>query len=110
MAAAGSLQTELATEMETPLGKVWIDVRQLGDRTIATVEGTDYADLQRLARTLKTLAEIAPEIPVILDIEGNVPVGSMVRVFDTCKASGFETVNFAAEAQPQDSSAGDATP
>jgi biopolymer transport protein ExbD len=45
--------------------------------------------------TLLALAETTSEIPVILDIEGAVPLGDVVRVYDACQSAQFRQVSFA---------------
>ena len=46
-----------------------------------------------------SLAELAPEIPVILDFEPDVQLEEMIHVYDTCLAAGFESISFAADAE-----------
>jgi biopolymer transport protein ExbD len=97
--AAGAVSSSEPVEMETPLGEVWLRLRLKGGRTIVDLEGTDYEDFGRLQETLQALAATAPEIPVILDIQPDVPLGEVIRVYDACQASGFESVHFAADPQ-----------
>jgi biopolymer transport protein ExbD len=96
--AAGSVR-DAAEPVEQPLGEVWIRLRRDGDQTVPTVEGTPYPDWPRFTTVLTTLAETAAEIPVILDIAGDVPVGDALRVYDACRAAGFQSLSFAAEAK-----------
>jgi biopolymer transport protein ExbD len=94
--AAGTVR-DAAEPVEQPLGEVWIRLRRDGDQTVPTVEGTPYPDWPRFTAVLTTLSETAAEIPVILDIAGDVPVGDALRVYDACRAAGFQSLSFAAE-------------
>jgi len=96
--AAGSVR-DAAEPVEQPLGEVWIKLAWDGRQTVPTVEGTAYPDWPRLTAVLTALAETAAEIPVILDIAGDVPVGDALRVYDACRAAGFQSLSFAAEAK-----------
>lgn len=96
--AAGSVR-DAADPVEQPLGEVWIKLSWDGQQTVPTVEGTPYPDWNRLTAVLTALSETAAEIPVILDIAGDVPVGDALRVYDACRAAGFQSLSFAAEAK-----------
>lgn len=97
--AAGSLESPRPEEAVQPLGEVWLRLRQQPDGTTSVeVEQQEYTDFDRLAATLEQLAGVAPEIPVILDIAPTVPLEAMIRVYDTCRGAGFESIHFAAEA------------
>ena len=101
--SAGSVESAAAVEAPTPLGNVWVKLtrteRRPGEETTrAELNDRLYDDWTSLRATLTELAEVAPEIPVILDIASGVPVGDFVDIYDTCRAAGFNTVNFATEA------------
>jgi len=49
----------------------------------------------RLAELLRTLASIDAGLPVVLDIAAEVPLGSAIDVYDTCRLAGFEQIQFA---------------
>jgi biopolymer transport protein ExbD len=61
------------------------------------IENQPYASLDEVDRVLRPLAEIGPDLPVILDIEGAVPMGDVIRLYDRCRLAGFLAVHFAAE-------------
>ena len=65
-------------------------------KTAVDMNGTAYTDLDKLKEQLRLLAELGPENPVILDISGEVPLGDVVDVYDTCQSAGFDSVSFAA--------------
>jgi hypothetical protein len=53
------------------------------------------AEYQRFREVIPLLSEQAADIPVNLDIAGDVPLGDMIRVYDACYAADFRSVNFA---------------
>ena len=97
--SAGMVESEEVVEHPKPLGEVWLHLRRIDDlRTVTQLNGREYRDFASLKAKLIELAQLAPEIPVILDIEPDVPLGDLVRVYDTCSAAEFQSINFAAEA------------
>lgn len=102
--AAGSIEAADSIESPKPLGDVWVRlVRQgAGQDAVTTAEVNHqmYDDWDSLRGTLRELAGIAPEIPVILDIAHGVPVGDFVDIYDTCRTAGFENIQFATAPQP----------
>jgi biopolymer transport protein ExbD len=92
---AGAIEQPVAP-IEKPLGEVWIRLTWDGARMVPTIEGTAYPDAARFRGVLWTLAETAADIPVILEINGQVPIGDMIEVYDLCRAAGFQSLSFAA--------------
>ena len=66
-----------------------------GDVTVVELNDREYSDEPSLRQTLLALSETTPEIPVILDIDGSVPLGDVVRVYDACQSAQFRQVSFA---------------
>ena len=93
----GTLESNEVVEQQQPLGRVWLTLERRGGVTIAEVNSREYDDLAALEATLRGLAELAPEIPVILDIGPDVPLGDLIRVYDTCRAARFQSIHFAAD-------------
>jgi len=94
--ASGSLEAATVEPVEQPLGEVWIHLIQTeNQKTVAELNDRRYSDHAELQLTLTSLAELAPEIPVILEIDGTVPLGEMIKVYDTCRAANFESIHFA---------------
>ena len=104
--AAGSIEAADSIEAPKPLGEVWVRLvrRGAGEGAVTTAEVNSqfYEDWNRLRGTLRELASIAPEIPVILDIGQSVPVGDFVDIYDTCRSAGFDNIQFATAPQPPD--------
>lgn len=94
--AAGSVESANPIVVERPFGEVWLRLKQRDDEvTVVELNDREYSDESALRKTLLALAETTPEIPVILDIEGAVPLGDVVRVYDACQSAQFRQVSFA---------------
>jgi len=102
--AAGAIESANPVIVERPFGEIWLRLRRRvpeGTEALTVVELNDreYSDEPALRKTLLALAETTPEIPVILDIAGSVPLGDVVRVYDACQSAQFRQVSFATKAQ-----------
>lgn len=95
---SGAVGAASAPDQELPLGEVWIRLKRTADKTAVFLEGREFTDLNELDSTLRSLAAAAVEIPVILDIADDVPLGDVIHVYDRCRAARFRSVNFAADA------------
>jgi biopolymer transport protein ExbD len=89
--AAPALDAEMA-ELEEVLVKL---IARDG-RVEWTINDRPYATFDEVRRVLRQLAKLRSDLPVILDIDGEVPVGGMIDVFDVCRLAGFEKILFAA--------------
>ncbi|WP_417849856.1 ExbD/TolR family protein [Thalassoglobus sp.] len=101
LSAAGAVESDITpVEPQELTVDIWLKLmfEAEGKKTRVDMNGTVYEDLERLKEQLRALAELGPENPVILDIAGDVPLGDVVDVYDTCQAAGFESVSFAADA------------
>ena len=91
----GIASTQTEEKPKPQLDRVWLSLRKGRDgATRAELNGTDYG-LNEVEMPLRQLAQIAPEIPVVLDIGEDVELGDMIHVYDACRAAHFESVNFA---------------
>jgi biopolymer transport protein ExbD len=100
--AGGGIAAADAPEPERPFGEVWLFLtRSAAGRSIVQVNAggqqfdVNTAEYQRFRNVITLLSEQAADIPVILDIEPEVPLGDMIRVYDACYAADFRSVNFA---------------
>jgi biopolymer transport protein ExbD len=95
---AGGIASAQAEEQPKPqLDRVWLTLRKGPDGvTRAELNGTEYS-LGQVEQPLRQLAQIAPEIPVVLDIDGDVALGDMIHVYDACRSAHFESVHFAVD-------------
>ena len=60
-----------------------------------TLNDQPCQSLAQLGELLQTLAGIDASLPVVLDSAGEVPLGSAIDVYDTCRLAGFEQIQFA---------------
>ncbi len=98
--AAGAVDSAAPVIVERPFGEVWLRLHRRAAKgedgtTVVELNDREYADEPVLRKTLLALAETTPEIPVILDIDGPVPLGDVVRVYDACQSANFRQVSFA---------------
>ncbi len=82
---------------ERDLERVLITVAQDASEVRLTVNGQPCASLQRLSELLAALAAIDSSLPVLLDIEGETPLGTAIDVYDRCRLASFERIQFVAE-------------
>jgi len=102
LAAAGAVPAAAAVPAsEKPwVSEVWLRLRHETDRkrTIVALNDRDYDDFGQLRDQLQTLAQLAPESPIILDIAADVPLEDLIRVWDTCRSARFQSIQFAVDA------------
>ena len=96
--ASGAIGEKPAV-VEKPLGEVRIKLSRELDLTVYQVSGQAFRDIDLLEQWLNQMAETAQEIPVILEIGGDVPLGDAIGVYDACRASRFDSIHFAADAK-----------
>ena len=60
--------------------------------------GTHFRDLKLLAQQLQFLAAETTDVPIILDIDPDVPLGDMITVYDACYGQDFRSIHFATRA------------
>jgi biopolymer transport protein ExbD len=80
-----------------PLERIVIAVEQENARTVLRVNEQPCESPRRLSELLGLLAEIDAELPIIMDIGSEAPLGSVIDVFDRARLAGFTKVQFAAE-------------
>lgn len=101
---AGSSGTQTIVDPVKPppihRDEVWIYLTVDGMGNLGMkLNGTDYDTFEALKATLLALAQVAPDSPVVLDIAPEVEASQMIRVYDTCRAAKFTSVNFNARSQ-----------
>ncbi|MDB5388603.1 MAG: Biopolymer transport protein ExbD/TolR [Planctomycetaceae bacterium] len=93
---AGALETAQATTIPVQVDEAYIKLKQTAaEKTVAEINGTEYASLDLLEGQVRALADIDSEVPVILDVAGAVPFGEVIRVYDLCQRVKFKTIKFA---------------
>lgn len=59
------------------------------------IYGNRIETFLQLNALLRTLAEDCPAVPLILDVDPNVPIESVIQLYDFARRSGFEKIQFA---------------
>lgn len=60
------------------------------------VRQQSFATLAELESFLRTLASVDNQLPVVLNIAKAAPIGEAVKVYDLCRRTGFQRIQFAA--------------
>lgn len=96
LASGGSIATaELAPELEE-LEEIVVTLRYIDAKPQWELNGRQFTQLELLAEPLRTLAGIRSDLPVILDVGSDVPLGYVIDLYDLCRVAGFDQVQFAA--------------
>jgi len=96
----GTAPADLPPELtEIDLERIVIGVAQEAGQLQLTINDQNCPSLARLSKLLHALANIDANLPMILDIAGEVPLGTAIDVYDRCRLAGFQKIQFAAEAQ-----------
>lgn len=92
--AQGMGQT--ATAPRDPIEPVTIELSYPLAAPVWVVGGRTLSDFREVEKVLAALASTAPEVPVILKIKPEVPLGVVVDLYDLCRYVGFQKIQFAA--------------
>lgn len=100
--SSGNVAATDVTPVETKpswVTEVWLKLKwdRIQERTVVEMNEREFTDFEPLEADLKTLAELSADSPIILDIEGRVPAGDVIRVDDACRAAGFQSINYATD-------------
>ena len=55
-----------------------------------------YNSLAQVRELLAAVAEIDTSLPVVLDIDGRVPLYHVIDLYDACRLAGFDRIQFVA--------------
>jgi biopolymer transport protein ExbD len=94
--AAGQSTAAPATDVEPELEHVVVKGRLEAGTTVWTVNQRRCDSLATLRAVLGEVAQIDASLPVILDVDGQVPLGDMIDVYDLSRLVGFDRIQFAA--------------
>ena len=92
-----------AIESQTPPEPDLLDLDEIvvkiffdGGRPRWRINERDYPRLEDVRGVLASVARLKSDLPVILDVDGNVPLENVIDVYDVCRQIGLQTVQFAA--------------
>ena len=92
----GSVDTEVEIDpLEEDLDEITVKIFQRGNRPAWQVNGRDYDRLEQVGAVLSAAAEIKIDLPVILDVDAEVPIEDVIDVCDLCRQIGLQRIQFA---------------
>ena len=96
LALPGSVDTEVEIDpLEEDLDEITVKIFQRGDRPGWQVNGRDYDRLEQVGAVLRAAAEIKIDLPVILDVDAEVPIEDVIDAYDLCRQIGLKRIQFA---------------
>ena len=98
--AAGATPSEIEIEPEPNLEQVVVKLQQRDGQLVWIINDQPYENLPQVRDVLRAVAEIDASVPVILDVEGSVPLGDVIDVYDLSRMAGFDQIQFAASVEP----------
>lgn len=82
---------------ETDFEPVIVRIGWADDAPRWNVNGRSLGNLAGVSQTLLAVAEVKPDLPVIVDPDARVPLGYVIDVYDLTRNLGFDKVQFAAQ-------------
>ncbi len=95
----GSEPTDIAVDIPQPLEQVIVRTQWKENRPQWNVNQRPCATLEEVRAVLQAVLEIDAEVPVILDNDGDVPLGDVIDLYDLCRLVGYDSVQLAAKAE-----------
>ena len=84
-------------EIEPELERIVVRATHDNGRANWIVNERPCATISEVQQVLQAVAAIDRTLPVVLDVEGKVPLGDMIDVYDLCRLEKFEKIQFAAK-------------
>lgn len=101
--SAGAVASTVPQHAPVPerQAEIWLHLRrESADRTTTLrVNDGPVGALASLPQGIAALKSVDSTSCVILDVQGNIPWGDVIQVYDTCRAAKFRAINFAAAPQ-----------
>ncbi len=97
--SGSSVDVDVEIELEPDLEQVIVKIGYQEGRATWLVNERPYESLAQVRSVLAAVAAIDASVPVILDVEGTVPLGNVIDVYDVCRLVGLDQIQFAASAQ-----------
>ena len=82
------------------LERIVVEISTSGGRLYHRVNQRLANSREEFRRLLETIAGIDRQLPVILDIGGDVALGDVIDAYDICRLVGLERIQLAAAAEP----------
>ena len=92
--AGSTTDLEPIDPRERDFGEIVIRILWQDGRVGWEINQRRYDHLEDVARILAATAQIKIDLPVILDVDGPVPIDHVIDVYDLCRQIGFEKIQF----------------
>jgi len=97
----GSVSSNVEIDLELEdLEEIVVKILYADGRPHWQINQRDYNRLAEVRAVLSAAARVRIDLPVILDVEPNVPLENLIDVYDLCRRIGLERVQFAASVEP----------
>ncbi|HXY34581.1 MAG TPA: biopolymer transporter ExbD [Planctomycetaceae bacterium] len=95
--AVASTAPQQAVEPEKPK-EVWLHLQrdESAQKTTLRLNHGPRGDIASLPQMLRAIKEVEATSNVILEVQGKIPWGDVIQVYDACRAAKFRAINFAA--------------
>ena len=91
----GSVATEVVLPDPVDLDVVLIKI-SFADKPYWKIEGNQCSSLHEVRGVLQAIREVKQDIPVIIESADNVPMATVIDVYDSCRHVGLLRIQFAA--------------
>ena len=78
------------------LDEIVVKILWTDDRAHWRINDEDYSRLADVRAVLPSVARVKNDLPVILDVDGSVPLENVIDVYDLCRRIGLVKIQFAA--------------
>lgn len=96
----GALAAEVAADpMIKDLDEIVVKVLWTDQGVAWEINKRQYQSLADVRTVLNAVVQVKRDLPVILDVDRQVPLENVIDVYDLCRHLGLEKVQFAAEAE-----------
>lgn len=92
----GSIDDVVIDEQLEDLDEIIVKVLWREGRPRWQINQRDYNQLGQVHAVLRAAAGVKIDLPVILDVEGQVPLENVIDVYDLCRRIGLTRIQFAA--------------
>ena len=97
----GAIDSPVPVEPELEdLDEIIVKVSWEDGRAVCRINQGEPRGLEAVRAVLVAIARrVKADVPVILDVDGQVPMEGVIDVYDLCRQAGLEKIRFAASAQ-----------
>lgn len=88
-------------EIQDLLEQVVVRMKKSGDGVVVELNGSALSSFDELRGRLRSIAQLQPGLPVIVDPEPSIPAGQVVKAYDWARSAGLSRVYLATSAQEE---------